>query len=65
MEQLKHIPNNSILDRYVHDEVTTVNRPTCQKRENNHCIFTTITVIMLNDGDQGNKIDKSSEIFGV
>ena len=65
MAQLKHIPNNSIFGRYFHDKVTPVNPPTCQNRESNHCKSITITVLMLNDGNQGYKVDKLSERFGV
>ena len=65
MAQLKHIPNNSILARYSHDKVTPVNPTTCQNIDINHCKFTTVTVLMLNDVKQGYKIDTSSNIFGV
>ena len=65
MAQLKHTPNNSILGRYFHDKVAPVNPPTCQNIESNHCMLTTLTVLMLNDGNQGYKFDKSSERFGV
>ena len=53
MAQLKHIPNNSILGRYFYDNVTPVNPPTYQNREINHFTFTTVTVLMINDGNQG------------
>ena len=62
MAQLKHIPNNSILGRYFYDNLTPVNSPTYQNRESKHCKFTTETVLMINDGNQGYKFDKSSEI---
>ena len=65
MAQLKNIPSNSILGRYFHDKVTPVNPPTFQNRDRNHCKFTTITVLMLNDGNKGYKINKSPERFGV
>ena len=65
MAQLEHIPNNSILGRYSHEKVTPVNPPRCQNRDSNHGKFTTVTVIMLNDRNQGYQIDKSSKIFGV
>ena len=65
MSQLKHIPNNSILCRYLYDKVTPVYPPTYQNREINHCTVITVTVLMLNDGNQGYKVDKLSERFGV
>ena len=65
MEQLKLIPNNSILGKYSHDKVTPVNLPTCQNIDSNHCTITTVTVLMLTDGNQGYKIDQSTERFGV
>ena len=65
MVQLKHTPNISILIRYFRGNVTPDNPPTCQNIESNHCMLTTVTVLMLNDGNQGYKFDKSSEIFGV
>ena len=65
MAQLKNIPNTSILGRYFHDKLTPVNPPTCQNRDSNHCKFTTITVLILNDGNKGYKINKSPERFGV
>ena len=64
MAQLKHIPNNSILGGYSHDKVTTVNPPICENRDSNHYEFKTVTVLVLNDGNQGYKIDKSSKRFG-
>ena len=64
MAQLKHIPNNSILGRYFHDKVTPVNPTTCQNRESNHCIFTTVTIVMLNDGNQGYKLINYQKDFG-
>ena len=65
MAQLKHVPNTSILVRYFHDKVTYVNPPTFKKKESNHCKFTTVAVLIINDGNQGYKIDTSSERFGV
>ena len=65
MVQLKHFHKNSILGKYFHDKVTPVNPTKCQNRDSNHCTFSTVTVLMLNDVNQGYKIDKSSERFGV
>ena len=65
MAQLKHIPNNSILGRHFHDKVTPFNPPKCQNRVINHCTFTTVTVLILNNENQGCKFDKLSERFGV
>ena len=65
MAQLKHIPNNSVLGKYSSDKVTPVNQTTRQIRDGNHCTLKTVTVLMLNDGNQGYQIDKSSERFGV
>ena len=65
MAQLKHIPNDSILGKYSHDKVTPVNPTTCQIRESKHCTLKTATLLILNDGNKGYKIDKSSERFGV
>ena len=58
MEQLKRIPNNSILGRYFHDKVTPVNPPTCQNSDSNHCKLTTVTILILSDENKVYKIDK-------
>ena len=65
MAQFKHITNNSILGRYLYDKVTPVKPPTFQNIEINHMIFTNVTEMMINDGNQGYKVDKLSERFGV
>ena len=65
MSQLKHITNNSILGRYVHDRINPANPPTCQNIEGKKFKFTTATVLMLKNVNQGYKIDKLSEIFRV
>ena len=65
MVYLKHFHNNSILGRYFHDKVTPVNPTKFQNRDSNHFTFTTETILMINDGNQGYKIDKSSERFRV
>ena len=65
MAQLKHIPNNIVLGRYLLDKVTPVNPPICQNKDSNHCTFMNVSVLMPNDGNKGYKIDKSSERFGV
>ena len=65
MALLKYIHKISVLGRHFHDKITPVNPPTCQNIESNHFKFTTVTVLIPNDGNLGYKIDKSSERFGV
>ena len=58
MVTLKHIHSNSILGTYFHDKLTHVNPRTCQNRDSNHCIFMTVTVIIINDRNLVYKFDE-------